>query len=116
MLQPQNRLKADRDFKRVLKIGRFFNSKEIRMKAAENKLELSRFGFVISTAVDKRSTVRNRIKRQVREVIRLLLKEKMIAPGFDIVVLLGRDLKDLPYEEIQKKVGAALQKIKVLLV
>jgi len=114
MLQPQNRLKADRDFKRVLKIGRFFNSPEMRMKALGNNLSFSRFGFVISTAIDKRAVVRNRIKRQVREVVRLLLKENLIEPGFDVVVLLGKGLKDLPYETIQPKVLAGLQRLKVL--
>ncbi|MCX6778760.1 MAG: ribonuclease P protein component [Candidatus Magasanikbacteria bacterium] len=114
MLQPQNRLKADRDFKRVLKIGRFFNSKEMRIKALSNSLPHSRFGFVISTAIDKKATVRNRIKRQVREVVRLLIKENLIIPGVDVVMLLGKGLKGLPYEEIQPKVILGLQKLKVL--
>ena len=114
MLKPQNRLKADRDFKRALKIGRFFNSKEMRLRAAFNKLPESRFGFVISTAVDKRSAVRNRIKRQVREAVRLLLKEKKIATGSDVVFLLGRGLKDLQFTEIQKKVVAGLSRIGLL--
>lgn len=116
MLPSPNRLKADRDFKRVLKIGRFFNSREMRIKAAPNNLAFARFGFVISTAVDKRSTVRNRIKRQAREVVRLLLKERLVSPGFDVVILLGKGLKDLPFEEVQKKVVGALQKMRLLTV
>lgn len=114
MLPLKNRLKADRDFKRVLKIGRFFNSKEMRIKAAANDLSYSRFGFVISTAVDKRSVVRNRIKRQTREVIRLMLKKNLLEPGFDVVIILGRGLKDLPLLEIEQKVILALNRLKIL--
>ncbi|HPV70704.1 MAG TPA: ribonuclease P protein component [Candidatus Magasanikbacteria bacterium] len=114
MLLLKNRLKADRDFKRVLKIGRFFNSKEMRVKAAANNLPYSRFGFVISTAVDKRSVVRNRIKRQTREVVRLLFKKDLIVPGFDVIFILGRGLKDLSFLEIEQKVVLALNYLKIL--
>ena len=100
--------------KKVLKIGRFFNSKELRIKAANNDLTESRFGFVIGTAIDKRAVVRNRIKRQAREAVRLLFKEDLIVPSLDVVILLGRGLKDLPFTEIQKKIMEGLQKLRVI--
>ena len=39
-----------------------------RVLYKENELDCNRFGFVVSKHVDKRATVRNRLKRILREV------------------------------------------------
>lgn len=45
-------------------------------KEKENQEFPTRFGFVVSKKVHKRAVKRNRIKRLVRETIRLMMKDK----------------------------------------
>jgi len=104
MLQLENRLKASRDFDRVWKVGCFFSTANLKMKIAPNKKNVSRFGFVVSTKISKLAVVRNRIKRQVREVSRLLIKDGQIKCGFDAVILLERGLIDKKTEIISVEV------------
>lgn len=42
---------------------------ELLIKLQENGLSHSRFGFVVSKAIDKKAIARNRIKRVVRSVV-----------------------------------------------
>ncbi|MBI5732051.1 MAG: ribonuclease P protein component [Candidatus Magasanikbacteria bacterium] len=110
MLLPKNRLKENREFVRILKSGLFFNSQKIRLKIAKNHLKVSRFGFVASLAVDKRATRRNKLKRQMREIIRLLLKERRLKEGWDAVFFLSKKLKERNYEEMRWETEFLLKK------
>lgn len=51
----------------------------------KNNLSVSRFAFIVSTKIDKRATVRNRIKRLLRESVRLLLPN--VPHGFDVIFI-----------------------------
>ena len=110
MLQSQNRLKTDRDFKTVLKQGRSFYSSNIKMKLLKNGLSCNRFGFIIGTKISKKATIRNRIKRQVREIIRLKTKQGQLKFGFDVVLSLAAGLIDKEYQEIEKELGELITK------
>ncbi len=104
MLLAENRLKADRDFKKVLRFGTFFSSQNLRLKLLANNLVNTRMGFVIGLKISKKAVVRNRLKRQVREVVRLLFKDDRIKKGADVVINLGADLANLEYLDIQNEV------------
>ena len=43
--------------------------------ALNNETDVSRFAFIVSTKIDKRATVRNRIRRLMSESVRLFLPE-----------------------------------------
>ncbi len=88
MLPAKNRLTRDQDFQRVATKGRYSYSPLLTVKYYPNRLPVSRFGFVISTKIDKRAVVRNRTKRQVREVIRLRLAN--VRTGMDIVIIMKK--------------------------
>ncbi len=103
MLPVANRLKKDEDFRRVTSGGRYVYSSYFTLKYLPNKLESSRFGFVISTKIDKRATVRNRLKRQVREVIRLKLAK--IPAGYDIMLVPKKAALTLSYEQLDNELG-----------
>lgn len=49
----------------------------------------TRFAFVVSKNVDKRAVIRNRIRRVVREAVRLALPK--ITPGWDGVFLMRKE-------------------------
>jgi len=113
MLPLVNRLKEDRDFKKILRFGTFFGSRNLRLKVILNKKPESRFGFVIGNKIDKRATVRNRIKRQLREVIRLLFKQKKIRGGVDVVININTGLLGKKYQEIKEEINYLLAKARL---
>jgi len=94
MLPQNNRLKKKKDFERVFKKGKGFKEDFLTLKTAKNDLKFSRFGFVVSQKVSKKATVRNKIKRVLREIIEKNLP--LIKKGNDvlIVTLPGLEIKD----------------------
>jgi len=64
-----------------------------------NTYEFSRFGFIVSTRVSKKAVARNRLRRQMSEIIRINLKR--IKKGFDIVLAARAKLVGVSYKEME---------------
>ena len=110
MLPKENRLTDDYDFRRVKRLGKSYHCPLFKLSFAQRKIEApSRFGFVISKKIDKRATVRNRIKRLLREVVRENLEK--IPDGFDIVFIVRPNIVGKNYEEISIEFDKVLSKI-----
>ncbi len=70
-----------------------------------------RFGFIVSTKIHRLSTRRNRIKRLLRQVVKLNLPN--FPPSLDVVFLAKKNLLEKSLSQIDldlKKVIIALQK------
>jgi len=67
----------------------------------------SRFAFIIPTTVDKRSAVRNRIKRLLRESVRPFAGT---LSGVDCVVIVGRNSNNATHMDINNRIGELFQK------
>jgi len=73
MLKKEHRLAKTKDVKAAFEQGRgFFNPNFSIRHSAKNK-ENKRFTVVVSTKVSKNDTTRNRLKRLIREFVRLNL-------------------------------------------
>ena len=112
MLATKYRLVKDKDFKRVLTKGRSFFSPNLRIRYVANGLDFCRMSAVASVKLSKKAVIRNRLKRQVREVIRLNFKK--IKPGNDIVIYLKSQAVGQTYEQFEKEILANLSKLKLL--
>jgi ribonuclease P protein component len=77
------RLLRRADFDGVYQQGRRRTSRQFAVFYRANGLPLGRFGMSVKRALGG-AVVRNRIRRRVREIIRLHREE--IAPGWDIVI------------------------------
>ena len=114
MLNKQNRLQKNRMFQKVFRNSKPSITKNLSIRVAKNytKEESVRFGFVVSNKIDKRSTRRNAIKRQLREIAGGLISG--LKSGYDIVVVLQ---KDFPYpykqEEIREQFEGGLRKFEI---
>ncbi len=82
-------------------------------------MEQNRFCIIVSNKVDKRSVIKNRIKRQIGEIIRLNINN--IKPGYDISILVKSGLIDkntkkiiCDYKEIEKNILYAFGKMNIL--
>jgi len=87
VLSKPNRLKKSNDFRKVLNRGKKTSEGLIVLKWMPNGLAKSRFGFIISKKVSKKSVIRNQIRRKlqasVKNIFPLLKKE------IDAVIIVG---------------------------
>lgn len=87
MFKRQNRLPGGRFYG-----SSFFSAPLFILKVKENNLGLNRFGIVVSKKIDKRSVVRNRIKRLLREI--LVNLNSKITPGHDMLFIVRKGISD----------------------
>jgi ribonuclease P protein component len=74
MFAKKNRLAKTKDVESTITQGRAFFNSIFRLKVVFKTLGDSRFTVVVSTKVAKNASVRNRLKRIVREFIKKHLK------------------------------------------
>ena len=79
------------------------------IKIAPNRLGLSRYGFSVSRRVGK-AVVRNRVRRLLREVMRLI----PVGPGWDIVLIARPAAGTADYRAIRASVVGLLSRHKIL--
>jgi len=103
MLPSVNQLKKKKDFGKVFKEGKGYKENFLYLKIVKNNLKISRFGFITSKKFSLKATLRNKIKRRLREIIRINLED--IKKGIDgvIIVMPGLEINDFwELEEITK--------------
>lgn len=86
--------------------GAFFN---LVVGSRGSSTATTQFAFIVSTRVDKKAVIRNRVKRLLSEAVRPLLPR--IRPGAEVLVFTkptaaGKDLK-----EFQEEIGKVFSKI-----
>jgi ribonuclease P protein component len=114
MLQKVNRLVKKKDFDRVLRFGQGIILKDLGLKIIKNDLPITRFGFIVSNKIAKRANKRNKLKRRLRDIIRLKIKEKRLKDGLDAVVIARQGILDRTYLELKEEVEFGLNKLKIL--
>ncbi len=113
MLPSIFRLKKKKDFERVFDLGQTSGGEFFILKQAPNNLSLARFGLIVSVKVSPKATGRNKLKRQVNEIIRLNLKK--IKTGFDVIVIFKRFAQDKEYSKLEKDLVSLFIKNKLYL-
>ena len=72
-----------------------------------------RFCVIISTATEKKAVNRNRLRRQIYEILRLL--EKKDGPGqkvkYEMALIGKKKLPELDYSQISEKINDLLNKL-----
>lgn len=124
MLPLQYRLKKKRDFEIAFENGRFVGGALVTAKVwhimpekfskrGYSKDDL-KIGFVVGKKVSKSAVKRNRVKRQMREVVRLLVKEEKIRRGNMIIIMAKPDVLGKTYQEIEESTIDVLRRGRVL--
>ncbi len=111
MLKKSNRITKDKEFDRAFKTGQSFYTKLFGIKAADNGLESVRLGVLVSTKVSKKAVIRNKLKRQIREITRRELPA--LKNGKDIVIIVFQQILDKKFEEIQESLISGLKKLRL---
>ena len=81
------------------------------VKAIKNNLKKNRFGIIISTKISKKATDRNRIKRQIREILKK--EEKKIKSSNDCVIITRPGILKKNYNEIESSIQKNFKKLKL---
>lgn len=75
-------------------------SQHLVIKVAKNNIKESRFGFVVSKKIDKKATARNKIKRELRNIVQENLGR--IKPGFDFLIIVKKQ-NGKGYDELEEE-------------
>lgn len=111
MLPAAHRLKGDSNFTRIMKRGRSCYSPEVSIRVVQNGLSISRFAFVTSLKISKKSTVRNLVKRRMREIVRKELLN--ISKGLDVLISAKPGSEKLSYESLRSSILSTLEKARI---
>lgn len=124
MLPQEYRLKRKRDFEILFKDGQFIAGPLIQLtvwKINPNKYPKRgysnqdlKIGFVVGLKVSKSAVKRNRVKRQMREVVRLLLKDGKFNRGYLLAFVAKKGVLGKEYKVIEQNILALLTRGRLL--
>lgn len=129
MLKPENRLKKVRDFNLLLKHGRWIKGGFVdlnylflanKSNLFPKKADALEFGqqlkvaFAVGLKISKSAVKRNRLRRQIREVVRLFIKSKRIPNGYYLLFVARAGSLSKSYAEISQEIEFLLKKSKIL--
>ncbi len=102
----QIRLRKNEDFMKVYRTGKAAQNRDFKMVFRRNNKLHNRYGFSLSRKFGK-AHERNRMKRQLREIVRL--NQTNFPIGYDIVVIPREAAKNKPYDDLQKSLFHCLR-------
>ncbi|MFZ2681712.1 MAG: ribonuclease P protein component [Patescibacteria group bacterium] len=108
MFSDKHRLRHDQDIARVLKSKKSVFDAAAGLKYAVNEKAHNRVTVVVGIKVSKNATDRNRVKRQYREIVRLLMPD--LKTGFDIIILVSKPALALDYEQKRTRLTQVFKK------
>jgi len=79
------------------------------MKVRENNLSHSRFGVVVGLKVSKRAVIRNRLRRQIREILRNDLGK--IEKRYDVMIIGKKSALEIGFKELETEIRGLFKKI-----
>lgn len=109
---PEYRIRKRVEIRRCHDHGQKVYSKHFLVLVRENDLKVSRLAVTVTTKLDKRATVRNKIKRRIREFFRQ--NRTKLRGCYDVVVVARRGAQECEFTEIKKELLTALAKTKFL--
>jgi len=99
-----------RDFKKLK--GRNVSADFLFIKVLPAESDVFRVGFMVNNKVDKRATMRNKIKRQLREIFHASLPK--IKDKVDVLVVVNKKIVGKEYSEMEKVVLDLLKRTRIL--
>ena len=118
MLDKKNRITKQKEFDQFFgkefkqKKGQNVAGKFVILKCFDNETEDTRFAFVVSNKVDKRATHRNKIRRQLRSIIRD--NASCLKKGKDCLIIIKPSIKDKEFIDVEKEFTLLLKKVKLI--
>lgn len=107
-LSRKNRLTDRKIISEVMRRGRKLNAKGLRMYVGGRTAGIWRAVVISPKKIDKRATTRNKLRRQVGEIIRQAMRS---ASPFNVVVYLEPGAAKLSFAGLKEELGTLLGKV-----
>lgn len=105
-----SRLRKRTEFDRVFREGTVIGGPLLAVRLVPTASTCTRWGFTVGKRVAKKATVRNRVRRRLREAARAI----PLAGGYDIVVTARKDAVRSSYHQLSHALATSLRKLGVL--
>lgn len=112
MLAKVNRLAKKSDIDNLFQRGKRARSPFFAVSFCINDLKNSRFATVVANKVTKKATIRNRLRRQIREIIRLNLSK--FSHNYDILINISKNCLEQDYRLLEKELLDLLKRNKII--
>lgn len=112
MFKKENRLSKQKDFDRVFKQGKSSFDKILGVKICSNDLNINRFAVVVSNKVSKKAVKRNRIKRQIREIVKLYSQDW--SGGKDVLIIALPTAVNMDFSDFKQSLDYHFKRLKLL--
>jgi len=106
-MRKKYRLRANADFQRLRREGHTLVHPLLVLSFQRNDLEYSRFGFAVGRRVGG-AVARNRIKRRMRESVRVRMQAQKITAGWDAVFIARGPIRDATFHQVDEAIGLVL--------
>lgn len=107
-MKKENIVKENRDFSRIINEGKKCWNEVFSIYYEKNNCEKYKFGISVSKKIGN-AVVRNKIKRQVRNIIDK--NKKMYKNNENYIIIIRRNYVNLKFSEIEKKYIELIKKI-----
>ena len=111
MLNKVNRLKKRKEFGYIYKNGEIKYGKNMKLYFTTSKQKAVRIGLSVNNKVGH-AIVRNKIKRQMRAILRELLPQ--ILPKHNLIFMVKDSITGLSFDEIKNEIKYLLNKSNLL--
>ncbi len=92
------RVRSDQRFQEIRRHGRSYSNAWLVLCLLPNQLLYSRFGVVVNSRLGN-AVRRNRVKRRLREILRL--RQKTLQAGWDLVLIARQPARNAGYWELE---------------
>ena len=107
-----NRIVKEKEFEKIFKKGKGKYTKNLGIKYLKNDLGFNRFAVTIGVKVNKKAVIRNKIKRQIREILKK--QDYREGTSHDIIILTLPPINLKTFTEIEKDIIYLLQNQQLL--
>lgn len=111
MLKQSKRLHGRKHVGKLIKDGEEIQGRYLIVRKIPNNLEFNRYGVNISKKLEKKAVIRNKLRRRIYEIIRLMEKEGHKGSSSDIMLFAKKSLLKLNFIELEVELKKILQNI-----
>ena len=105
------RLRSNMEFQKVYNKGKNYWNRNLILFVKKNNLGYTRIGYTITKKIGN-SVVRNRIRRQMKEICRLNFDQ--IEKNYDLVFIAKRNIIDISFKELESAMLHIMKLSKVM--
>ena len=95
----------------ILKKGESFDSKLYVVRFLENKVGFPRFRIIVSTKFARKAVERNKTRRRIYEILRLIVKENSNLRPLDMILIPKKQILSKEFKEISKMTEELVTKL-----